>query len=198
MYLSSRGAMFDWLKSQRDMSDCGGVSPIAHLARYGVLSANFLAVHVNYLAPGDVELLARGGASVVHCPGSHAYFRHRGFPFGELDRAGINICLGTDSLATMVHSSGEPLALNLFSEMRRMANAFPMLTPQRILEMATVNAAKALGRTHELGRIVPGALADLIALPRGNSNDVYEAILSHRGDLLASMVQGQWAIRPAA
>lgn len=196
MYLHSCGAMFDWLKSQRDMSDCG-ISPVAHLARHGVLSPNFLAVHVNYLAQGDVELLARSGASVVHCPGSHAYFHHRAFPFEELDRGGINICLGTDSLATMVHSPQEPLALNLFSEMRRMANAFPVLTPQRILEMATVNPAKALARRAELGHIAPGALADLIALPCGNSNDPYEAILSHRGDVRASMVQGQWAIPPA-
>ncbi len=103
MYLHSCGAMFDWLKSQRDMSDCG-ISPVAHLARHGVLSPNFLAVHVNYLAQGDVELLARSGASVVHCPGSHAYFHHRAFPFEELDRGGINICLGTDSLATMSQS----------------------------------------------------------------------------------------------
>jgi cytosine/adenosine deaminase-related metal-dependent hydrolase len=198
MYLDARGAMFDWLKSQRDMSDCGGVSPVAHLARHGILSPNFLAVHVNYLAPGDVELLARGGASVVHCPGSHAYFHHRGFPFEELDRAGLNICLGTDSLATTAQAPDEPLALNLFSEMRRLANTFPALIPQRILEMVTVNAAKALRRVDELGRIAPGACADLIALPRGSSNDPYETILSHRGDVLASMVQGQWAIPPAA
>jgi cytosine/adenosine deaminase-related metal-dependent hydrolase len=196
MYLNARGAMFDWLKSQRDMSDCGGVSPIAHLARHGVLSPNFLAVHVNYLVAGDIELLTHSGASAVHCPGSHAFFHHRAFPFEELDHAGVNICLGTDSLATIGQSPDEPLALNLFSEMRRLANTFPALTPQRIIEMVTVNPARALGRTEELGRIAPGACADLIALPCGSSNDPYETILSHRGDVLASMVHGRWAIPP--
>ncbi len=196
MYLHGRGAMFDWLKSQRDMSDCGGVSPVAHLARHGILSSNFLAVHVNYLAVGDLALLAQSGASIVHCPGSHAYFHHRAFPLEELHRAGMNLCLGTDSLATMPHSPTEPLALNLFSEMRRLANTFPALTPARILEMVTANAAKALGRNDELGRIASGALADLIVLPRGAMNDPYEAILSHRDDVMASMVQGNWAIPP--
>jgi cytosine/adenosine deaminase-related metal-dependent hydrolase len=196
MFVHVRGAMFDWLKSQRDMSDCGGISPIAHLARRGVLSPNFLAVHVNYLAAGDVELLARSGASVAHCPRSHAYFQHRDFPFEELNRAGINICLGTDSMATMGKSSDEPLSLNLISEMRSLANTFPALTPKQILEMATVNAAKALGRAADLGRIAAGAYADLIALPR-NSNDPFTTILAHRGDVAASMVHGQWAIPPA-
>jgi cytosine/adenosine deaminase-related metal-dependent hydrolase len=177
------------------MSDCG-VSPVEHLARHGVLSSNFLAVHANYLVKGDVELLARSGASVVHCPGSHAYFHHRDFPFDELDRAGINICLGTDSLATMAQSAEEPLALNLFSEMRRAANTFPALTPQRILEMVTTNPARALGRNEELGRIAPGALADLVVLPHGNSNDPYASIVSYRGAVRASMVHGQWALPP--
>ena len=196
MFVHCGGAMFDWLKTQRDMSDCG-VSPVAHLARHGVLSSNFLAVHANYLVKGDVELLARSGASVAHCPGSHAYFHHRDFPFEELDRAGINICLGTDSLATMPHSQGEPLALNLFSEMRRMANTFPALTPQRILEMVTAKPARALGRNEELGRIASGALADLIVLPRESGNEPYASIISHRGDVRASMVRGQWVIPPA-
>ena len=194
MYQQARGAMFDWLKPQRDMGDCGAGSPVAHLARHDVLSPNFLAVHANYLAPGDAELLADSGASVVHCPRSHAFFAHRGFPLAELERAGVNVCLGTDSLATMAKSRGKPLALNLFSEMRVLAKTFPALTPQRILEMATINAAKAIGRPHDLGRLAQGARADLIALPLGKSRDPHEAVLNHRGDVSASMVRGAWVI----
>ncbi|HWN97198.1 MAG TPA: amidohydrolase family protein, partial [Methylomirabilota bacterium] len=52
MYQHARGAMFHWLKPQRDMSDCGDGSPVAHLARHGLLAENFLAVHANYLASG--------------------------------------------------------------------------------------------------------------------------------------------------
>ncbi len=195
MFLNARGAMFDWLKSQRDMTDCDGNSPVAHLARLGVLSGNFLAVHANYLAAGDAELLAQSGASVVHCPRSHAYFGHRTFPLEELDSAGVNICLGTDSMATVRKSPEEAFALNLFPEMRTLANAFPALTPKRILEMVTVNAARALGRADEQGRIAPGAFADLIALAH-SSSEPYERVLSHRGDVRASMVHGQWAISP--
>ena len=198
MFQHARGEMFKWLRRQRDMSDCGGVSPIACLARNDVLSSNFLAVHANYLADGDAELLARSGTSVVHCPRSHAFFRHRAFPLEELERAGVNVCLGTDSMATMPKSRGEPLALNLFSEMRAFANSFPTVTPQRVIEMATLHAAKAIGRPKDPGRLAPGALADLIVLPQGKVRDAHEAVLAHHGDVLASMVRGAWAIAPPA
>ena len=197
MYLEACGAMFDWLKPQRDMSDCGACSPVAHLARNEVLSPNFLAVHANYLANGDAELLARSGAHVVHCPRSHAFFGHRAFPLEELERAGVNICLGTDSMATMRKSRLEPMALNLFSEMRGLAKNSPALSPKRIVEMATVNAAKSIGSARELGRLAPGVIADVIALRGGGSPDPYEAVISHRDDVLASMIRGVWAMPPA-
>jgi len=196
MYQEACGAMFDWLKSQRDMSDCGARSPVAHLARHDVLSPNCLAVHANYLASGDAELLARSGASVVHCPRSHAFFGHRAFPLEELERAGVNICLGTDSMATMRKSRSEPMALNLFSEMRVLNKTFSTLGPQRIVEMATVNGAKAIGRVGELGCLAPGAVADLIALRNAGSSDPYEAVLNHRDEVQASMIRGLWAIPP--
>src|SRR5437899_1846239 len=78
MFLQARGEMFDWLqRNERDMADCGLGSPVQHLERHGYLADNLLAVHVNYLAPGDAALLGRRGVSVAHCPRSHAFFQHR-------------------------------------------------------------------------------------------------------------------------
>jgi cytosine/adenosine deaminase-related metal-dependent hydrolase len=196
MYERGRGAMYNWLKPQRNMNDCGECSPIAHLAKHDVLSEHFLAVHANYLARGDAELLATHGANVVHCPRSHAFFGHRAFPCRELERAGVNICLGTDSLATISKSRTEPLALNLFSEMRALAKNFSNLSPKRILEMATVRAAEALGCGQALGCLAPGSFADLIAVSIENDRHIYETILNHRGDVAASMIRGAWAIAP--
>jgi cytosine/adenosine deaminase-related metal-dependent hydrolase len=198
MFQQGRGAMFDWLKAQRDMSDCGTCSPIEHLERNNVLGRNFLAVHANYLAPGDAALLARSQSSVVHCPHSHAFFRHRDFPLVELESAGVNVCLGTDSLGTTAKSAGEPLELNMFSELRTFAKAFPNLAPQRVLESATIRAAHALNRAGGLGVVAPNALADLIAIPSsGTTRDAAETILDHRGDVANSMIRGRWAIEPA-
>ena len=63
-----RGRLFDWLKTQREVADCAGLSPVSQLDRLGLLGRNFLAVHANYLASGDAEMLGRRHASVVHCP----------------------------------------------------------------------------------------------------------------------------------
>ena len=198
MFQRASGAMHDWLKHQRDMTDCDGRSPVRHLALNDVLGSNFLAVHVNYLAPGDAELLARSGSSVVHCPRSHAFFGHHPFPLAELERAGVNVCLGTDSLATVTRSRTEPPRLSMLAEMRALATVAPGLAPPRILEMVTTHAARALGRAGEIGVLAPGARADLIALPfTGDAATACEAVLHHRVEVTASMIGGQWAIAPA-
>jgi cytosine/adenosine deaminase-related metal-dependent hydrolase len=59
MFVHRRGALFDWLKTQRDNSDCGHGSPVQVLADEGVLGENLLAVHLNWLAENDARLLAK-------------------------------------------------------------------------------------------------------------------------------------------
>lgn len=193
MFRTGRGAMYDWLKPQRDMSDCDGRSPVEHLDRCGVLEANPLVVHANFLADSDAPLLARKSVSVVHCPRSHKFFGHVEFPWERLSRAGVNVCLGTDSMATMAKTRGEPLALDLFSEMRTFARAHPGVPPRTILDLVTVNAARALRQSGNLGVIAPGAAADLIAIPRLDGEpDPFQNVLDHRGKVAASMIGGRW------
>jgi aminodeoxyfutalosine deaminase len=198
MFTRGSGKMFDWLnRGGRDMSDCALGSPVQHLERNGLLGENLLAVHVNYLAPGDAALLARRKASIVHCPRSHAYFRHQEFPLAELSDAGINICLGTDSLASVFMHRKQVPELNLFDEMRELADAKPGLPPETILKMATVNAAAALGRKRKIGELAPKAFADLIAIPfTGKIADCHRAVIFHPGDVAASMIDGNWAVAP--
>ena len=196
MFKHGRGEMFDWLaRSQRDMSDCGRLSPVQHLAKIRLLGPNLLAVHVNYLAPGDAELLARKRVSVVHCPRSHDYFRHEAFPRRTLAKAGVNICLGTDSLATVRKHPRPQLELNMFLEMRAFAVKHPGVPAKQILQMATANGARALGLAGKAGELVRGANADLIALPcHRKVGDIFEAVVHHAGDVSASMISGRWVI----
>jgi cytosine/adenosine deaminase-related metal-dependent hydrolase len=196
MFKRARGEMFAWLRrNQRDMSDCGGVSPVQHLARHHALGPHLLAVHVNYLAPGDARLLAQRKVNVVHCPRSHAYFRHRDFLRQTLAGAGVNVCLGTDSLATVVMKKRQPVELNMFAEMRAYAATHGGVPPELILCMATVNGAQALGWQGKVGELSRGAFADLIVLPfAGKTTEVYEAALNHSGNVAASMIGGRWEI----
>jgi cytosine/adenosine deaminase-related metal-dependent hydrolase len=197
MFMDARGRMYDWLKGQRDMSDCGRGSPVQHLERCGCLGENLLAVHVNCLARGDAALLGRRGVHVVHCPRSHDYFGRAKFPRRRLAAAGVNLSLGTDSLASIRTLRGHSPRLDLFAELRAYAGQFPTVTPEEIVRMVTVNAALALGRVGELGELSPGAAADLIAIPfSGRTSRVWDAVVHHEGDVLASMIDGRWVIAP--
>lgn len=198
MFTRGGGAMFDWLaRNGRDMADCGRGSPVQHLERLGALDENLLAIHVNYLAGGDAEILGGRGAHVVHCPRSHAYFGHRKFPREELERAGVNLCLGTDSLATVVKPRRQPVELNLFAEMQALASVDAALPSRSIVNMATINGARALGLAGRVGELAAGAAADLIALPfDGPLKGVWRAVVQHQGPVSASMIGGQWALPP--
>ncbi len=198
MFRNTRGPMFDWLsRNGRDMSDCGGCSPVGILKRLGVLGPGLLAIHANCVDSADIGLLARHHASVVHCPRSHAYFRHPPFAYERMRRAGIRVCLGTDSLATVLKSRQQGFRLDLFEEMREFANAFQSAHPRQILRLATVHPAAALGFAGCVGRLENGCLADLVAVPfDGDGRRPEETILAHTGPVCASMIGGFWAIPP--
>lgn len=197
MFMHAEGEMHDWLeRNDRDNSDCGHGSPVQHLAQCGALSPGLLAIHVNYLASGDAELLGKHGTHVVHCPRSHAYFGHQAFPYEALTASNVNVCIATDSLASVAKAGRQRLELSLFEEMREFARRFPVVSPEGILSMVTVNAAKALGHAGKLGELKPGAYADLIALPATSGESPMESVLKHHGPVSASMIGGRWAISP--
>jgi cytosine/adenosine deaminase-related metal-dependent hydrolase len=197
MFSRGGGPLHDWLKGQRDMADCGRSSPVRHLERCDYLGPDLLAVHVNYLGPGDAALLGRHGVSVAHCPRSHAYFRHASFPRAELERAGVNLCLGTDSLATVLKAGRQPLELSLRAELWTLAQNDSGLSPAAILQMATANAARALGLQGDIGELSEGARADLIVLPfAGGLAQAGEAVVHHAGEMKAVMIAGRWEIGP--
>lgn len=197
MYLYRRGPMFTWLESQRRMDDCGLGSPVQHLARHGLLGPDHIAVHANYLWEGDVERLASSGTHVVHCPRSHAYFGHQRFPIEPLRSAGVNLTLGTDSLASTRVSSGRRVTLSLLAEVREFLAKNSEVSPREALDWVTTHGALALGLGGRLGELSAGASADLIAIPHsGAPGDAVEAVVNHGGCVAASLIDGEWAIPP--
>jgi cytosine/adenosine deaminase-related metal-dependent hydrolase len=144
-----------------------GVGAVEWLSRWDVLGTNCLAVHANHVTASEVELLAKSGTHVVHCPKSHRFFGREPVMWERWMKCGVNVCLGTDSLASND-------SLDMFGEMRAVSG----LSPRQVLALATVNAAKALNRDGKLGRIAPGAWADLIAVPVASGTaDAHEAVV---------------------
>jgi cytosine/adenosine deaminase-related metal-dependent hydrolase len=190
MFRHGNGLMYDFLRSLgRPVDDCGRATPFSHLWRSGAVGPQWLLVHMNCLIEEDFQLLAEhprgGGPHVIHCPGSHRYFSHPPFPAERLTELGVNICLGTDSLASTE-------SLSLFDEMRNLRASEPWLHPEELVRMVTVNPARALQRRGQLGKIVPGALADLIALATpGSLGGVYEDIVNYDKPVPWMMIDGQ-------
>jgi cytosine/adenosine deaminase-related metal-dependent hydrolase len=194
MFRDRSGPLFEFLQSLgRSMNDCGGTTPLETFLRGFQLSrgdssiqAGWIIAHLNDLTESDFALLSeiRQKFSIAHCPRSHAYFRHSDFQFRTLQQLGFNICLGTDSLA----SNDD---LSLFAEMRAFHKKFPALKPEKTLEMVTVNSARALRREHELGKISPNFLADMIGIPFRDSSAVYQTILNFVGQVPWIMLHGK-------
>jgi len=193
MFMYRRGSLFSWLENQRPSADCGLGSPVQHLHSHGLLDSPLLAVHVNCLWGDDARRLATRGATVVHCPRSHAYFSHPRFQREVLTEAGVPICLGTDSLASTKATREGPPVLSLIDELRAMASDDPGLSPRQMLAEVTVNPARALGLKSVLGELSTGALADLLVIPyAGSPATVEEALIHHRGPVAATMIGGRW------
>ena len=192
MFRRGRGPLHERFRSLgRDMRDCGSsaartmVTPTRALAQRGVFSKNLLVAHANYVTDDDIALLAQHRVSVVHCPRSHAFFSHRKFMIEKFLAHGVNVCLGTDSLASND-------ALDLFAEMQALGRAHPGLRPEIILAMATRNGARALQQRQNCGTLIPGKWADLVAVPiRNTRRAVFEEIIAARSPVPFTMIGGK-------
>ncbi len=174
MFRDSRGRLFDLLQTLgRPMDDCGqGKTPLALMLERRLIDEDWIIVHLNELTEEDFARLEGGPRfHIAHCPRSSRYFQHAPFALRRLLDLGFNIALGTDSLASNA-------SLSLFAEMQTVRDSHPWLAPERIVEMATRNGARALGQENSLGKIRPGYCADLIALPlQSAGSDIFEAIV---------------------
>jgi 5-methylthioadenosine/S-adenosylhomocysteine deaminase len=137
--------------------------PLQTLAELGLLTSNFMAIHMTQTCPEDIELLRQHQVNVVHCPESNMKLSSGYCPVSQLLASGINVALGTDSVA----SNND---LDMIGEMRsaallaKLQTAQPnALTASTVLAMATLNGARALGVEQQLGSLSVGKSADFIA-----------------------------------
>ena len=178
LFKRGAGPMYEWFDSIEQLPRWGTGSPIQLMNEAGILKKNGIAVHVNCLAEGDIDRLVKNKIHIVHCPRSHAYFRHPTFKINELKSRNLNIALGTDSLASVANDDG-PHSLSLFKEMRKLLEGENAVKPEYVLKMSTLNGAKALGLHDETGSLERGKRADWISLPwEGKKESLTEHVIS--------------------
>ena len=154
-------------ETQKEHDDCVekyGLTPAQLLDCHHVFDTRAVAAHCVHLTQEDMALLARRGVSAVHCPVSNLKLASGCADVMGMVRAGMNVCLGTDSVASNNN-------LDLFEEIKACSlmakgrTGDPTAIPaEAALMMATVCGAKAQGREKECGMIKEGMDADLILL----------------------------------
>jgi cytosine/adenosine deaminase-related metal-dependent hydrolase len=161
-----------------------GDDNVAYFERLGLASRRLVLAHCVHLTPREEGVLARTGATAVHCPGANLKLASGVMPLPRLLRRGINVALGGD---------GAPCnnTLDAFHEMRLAATLHlprfgpRALPPADVLALATSNGARALGLEREIGSLEEGKRADLAVV------DLRAPHLAPAGDdLHATLVYG--------
>ncbi|MCL4500412.1 MAG: amidohydrolase family protein [Deltaproteobacteria bacterium] len=176
-FLSKGNGFFkDLLKSRGRWLDdfCPpGPSPVSYLHDLEFLGPRTLAVHGVWLAEPDCRLLAQSGTWLVLCPRANRYTGAGVPPVDRLIGSGVNLALGTDSLAGNWD-------LNLFGEMRWLHRNFPAYPGDLWLRLGTLNGAQALGRGQDLGSLEAGKKAVLGFVPlKGASDDIWRELFTN-------------------
>ena len=147
-------------KEHRECIERHGKTPIAYLASTGILDQGGYAAHCVWCTDDDFRIMAEKGVSLVHNPTSNMKL---GSGFARVVRAmelGVNVALGTDGCASNDN-------LDMFEEMhicslihKGLAKDPTVLPAWDVIDMATVNGAKAIGLANT-GEIAVGRSADL-------------------------------------
>jgi len=125
-------------------------SAVDYLQAAEALRASTLLVHGVQLSADEIRRIAVAGASLVLCPRSNQMLKVGMAPVKALVCQGVNLCLGTDSLASNQ-------SLSLWDELEAaLALYAPTLSAVDLLRMATMNGARALQLSAEVGTLEPG------------------------------------------
>ncbi|QDU70870.1 amidohydrolase family protein [Mucisphaera calidilacus] len=167
---------------------CQGWSP-AYWMEPALRARPWVLAHAHYVDDRDIKLLADSGASVAYCPVAGEYFEHpRGdrepHRYREMLEAGVNVCLGTDSL--VCQPEGEPQPLGILPQMRRLWRR-DQTDPGLLLEMATVRGARALGLDEGLFTFESGPIAGMLFAGLDGSDEE---------DGLRRVLDGETAAKP--
>jgi 5-methylthioadenosine/S-adenosylhomocysteine deaminase len=141
-----------------------GVRPLERMRRLGLVGPRLIAVHAVHLQEDELDLMAREGVTVAHCPSSNMKLASGIAPVAGMLRRGIRVGVGTDGAASNNR-------LDVMNEMRTAALLAKVasgdaatVTAFEALEMATIQGARALGLESEIGSLSVGKSADMAAV----------------------------------
>ncbi len=154
---------------------------VEYLDAVGITGPHVALAHCVHVNDEEMSLLARTGTHVAHCPSSNLKLGSGIAPVAEMLERGVNVSLGAD---------GAPCnnRLDMFTEMRtaallqKVSAGTTSLPAERVLRMATLDGARALGLEEEIGSLEAGKRADITVL------DLRRLHLTPRPDIISTVV----------
>jgi len=158
------------------------LSSVETLANTGYLGERTLLGHCVQLDDRDIQLLAETDTKVAHNIATNLIIGSGIAPIPELLRSGVTVGLGTDNAC--LNDTVNPLSdIRIIDLTHKGTNRHPKaVTPQSVLEMATIKGARAIGREDELGSIEVGKKADMALL------DLNHPHLTPQNDIVQTLV----------
>ena len=171
------------MKKERDDSEkANGMSPVAYLDKIGVLGPDVVAAHCIFVDEADRKLLAEKQVGCVHNPSSNMMIASGVSPVPEMRAAGVAVGLGTDGPAGSNNDLDLMEEIDLAAKLAKISKMDPLaLNAKAVVEMATIDGARALHMEKEIGSLEAGKKADLILISLEEPNavpmyDIYSQI----------------------
>jgi len=184
-------------KEWEDSEKANGMSPVAYLEKIGVLGPDIVAAHCIFVDEADRKLLAQRGAGCVHNPSSNMMIASGVSPVPELRAAGVAVGLGTDGPAGSNNDLDLMEEIDLAAKLAKVSKMDPLaLNAQSVVEMATIDGARALHMEKEIGSLEAGKKADVILISLNEPNavpmyDIYAQIAySLKGNDVRTVIIG--------
>jgi 5-methylthioadenosine/S-adenosylhomocysteine deaminase len=184
-------------KEWEDSLKQNGMSPVQYLEKIGVLGPDIVAAHCIFVDEADRKLLADRHVGCVHNPSSNMMIASGVSPVPELRAAGVAVGLGTDGPAGSNNDLDLMEEIDLAAKLAKITKMDPLaLNAKAVVEMATIDGARALHMDKEIGSLEPGKKADLILISLDEANavpmyDIYAQIAySLKGSDVETVVIG--------
>ena len=166
------------MKKERDDSIAQhGMSPAAYLDSIGVLGPDVVGAHCIFVDEADRKLLAQRGVGCTHNPSSNMMIASGVSPVPEMRSAGVAVGLGTDGPAGSNNDMDLMEEIDLAAKLAKISKMDPLaLNAKAVVEMATIDGARALHMEKEIGSLEPGKRADvtMISLNEPNAVPMYD------------------------
>ena len=183
-------------------ADHFNMRPAEFAHTHGLSGPNVLLINGCHFNEVEIDILAESGTSLAHSPSANMKMASGVARVPAMRARGVAVALGTDAGANNnCHDMlREMKAASLLHNLTRMDAA--ALTAEDVIEMATIEGARAIGRAHEIGSLEAGKQADLILvdLHKAHSMPVHDPLANlvyaaHGGDVDTVMVAGKLLMR---